>query len=811
MQYIQLQSQVANETPTPESGKFNFFIDEDGLPKIKDSNGTVITVDGEPITLVSLTYDSFITTIMNNDLTKGAYYEINDYETCYDQPDFDIYSNAVTSGNYKTSGSIDPIIVFATGTGAISDQAFQVEYPKDKIRYDWTYATTEVTGGSAKGRITERIDEYGNRTDYDHRTIVFKRYQNYAKDVDRKYVGTVNLLDGTVTGTDTLFTQELGTNNVIIIDNTEYRITAIADDTNMTVTGLTYNNTNGAFYYNVETLSVGYKRNNLDDPSTSFTEYYTFQFEDETYFNNYIGDFANLRNWSQKTFLLANNVFLAGNCLDNKLGDNCYNNTIDDDFTGNVIGENFYNNTANDDFHDNIIGNDFYGNTITANFNNNTIGYSFRENIIINSDFYRNHIGNEFYSNNIVNNDYDFQNNTISNGFNDNVIKQDFIKNHIGVGFNNNVIEIEFEGNVFGAGANDNNFTLNLNNNGYFNDNIIGNYFGENNLIGEFRENRINHNFEFNTIIGHDNNSVDFQKNEIGSYFGYNTIKAHFVGNKIGNDFTNNNIGTDQNSYGNFENNAIGNNAQNNTIDGAFYDNTILNGFQSNDTTGTFYYNQIGHWFNDNTVLEEFAHNKIGNGFYNNNIGEYFGYGYGTIRGNVIADNFRDNTIRDHFYDNVISNGFENNTTPANFQFNDVKCVIFDVDFTEFNKQIQNISYPPTSTTNPDGSYSGIAGTTTNGLGKNALFQVDILTGSVSNITIQAQGSDYEVNDTITIPAATLNTSVDLVITVTAVSNSAMVAAPYNCTISNGPDGVLLSSLTNSGWYWMTQINGIFD
>jgi hypothetical protein len=47
MQYIQLQSQAAGATPTPAEGKFNFFIDEvDGLPKIKDDNGTIITVDG---------------------------------------------------------------------------------------------------------------------------------------------------------------------------------------------------------------------------------------------------------------------------------------------------------------------------------------------------------------------------------------------------------------------------------------------------------------------------------------------------------------------------------------------------------------------------------------------------------------------------------------------------------------------------------------------------------------------------------------------------------------------------------------------
>ena len=112
MQYIQLNSQLANDIPMPDTGKFNFFVDDnDGLPKIKDSNGNIITVDGDPVTLTSLTYDNFRNAIMNNGLTKGAFYEINDFETCYDQPDFDIYGNAITSGNYKASGNVEPIIV----------------------------------------------------------------------------------------------------------------------------------------------------------------------------------------------------------------------------------------------------------------------------------------------------------------------------------------------------------------------------------------------------------------------------------------------------------------------------------------------------------------------------------------------------------------------------------------------------------------------------------------------------------------------------------------------------------------------------
>lgn len=34
-------------------------------------------------------------------------------------------------------------------------------------RFNWTWNQTEVTGGTAFGRIIERIDEFNNRTDFD--------------------------------------------------------------------------------------------------------------------------------------------------------------------------------------------------------------------------------------------------------------------------------------------------------------------------------------------------------------------------------------------------------------------------------------------------------------------------------------------------------------------------------------------------------------------------------------------------------------------------------------------------------------------
>jgi hypothetical protein len=833
MQYIQLQSQAAGATPTPGEGKFNFFIDEvDGLPKIKDDNGTIITVDGSTQTLTSLTYEAFIELIMNNELTKGYFYEINDYETCYDQPDFNANGNAITTGNYKTSGEIEPIIVFATASNQIATEAFQAAYPKDKIKYDWTFGVTEVTASPAKGRIIERIDEFNNRTDYDHRNILFKRYNMYYP--TQELVGTLNINNGTVMGIGTTFTS-LSTGERIYIHDSglEYMITAIADDTNMTVTGITYNNSNGSRFSRTSSIT-GYKRNNTTDPAT-FEEHYTFDLnndDDNEYINNYIGNYANLREWDDNSFYLANNVFIGGDYINNKIGDNSYNNTFDDDCDNNVIGAGFYNNTTNDDFDDNIIGENFHSNIITSEFDNNRIGSDFYDNIIICDedfddnqigtdfygnliacdDFYRNQIGNDFNGNRITGGD-DFQNNVIGNQFNDNIITREFIKNRIGNGFNANEILVEFEDNIIGNGFNNNDILRDTSGNGYFNKNEIGHYFNENNIIAQFVNNKIGNDFHNNTIQdAYDSgNYVEFTDNIIGYSFSNNNIDVTFNNNRIGLEFNNNTISYDENTNGYFENNIIGNTTYGNGINGYFDHNQIGNGFTNNDTNGRFSNNNIGNYFDDNETQDEFSHNRIGNNFYQNIIGEYFGYGYDTVRGNVIGNRFQNNTTRNHFYDNNICDGFIANTTPVDFQYNDIKYPVENVDFTVNNRNISTFSRnSPTST--QDGTYSVLGGTSSV-LGGGALFEVQVTGGTIQNVVLTSPGYDYSVNETITISAGLFNGSADLVITVLSVTSQAMVTSDYNCKISKSPsDGgiLLISTETLTGLYTQSEITEIY-
>lgn len=126
---------------------------------------------------IEVTYSEFYNLITNNQLSIGFRYAIIDFQTIYDQMDFD--NTGALKGTLTTkTGAIEQIWVLALSSNQIADKAYSATYPNDEIQYDWTYSTTLVNGAPAKGRITERIDEWNNRTDYDHREIKFIRYDD---------------------------------------------------------------------------------------------------------------------------------------------------------------------------------------------------------------------------------------------------------------------------------------------------------------------------------------------------------------------------------------------------------------------------------------------------------------------------------------------------------------------------------------------------------------------------------------------------------------------------------------------------------
>ncbi len=209
--------------------------------------------------IIEVTYSELVSKIDNEELTQGSYYLIADFQTCYDQPDYNYDGSPITTGNYRT-GEIDPIIVFATSNSTLDIKAYQPSYPKDIISYDISFNLTEVTNSPAKGRITQRIDEYNNKTDYDHRTVKFKRYTtNFLS-------GTINgriieMDEGTVTGSGTNFT-DLTAGQIIFIESDVprfYKITNIVSNTAMQVEGNQYwnfTNSDGYKFFGTNKRSI---------------------------------------------------------------------------------------------------------------------------------------------------------------------------------------------------------------------------------------------------------------------------------------------------------------------------------------------------------------------------------------------------------------------------------------------------------------------------------------------------------------------------------------------------------------------------
>jgi len=734
---------------------------------------SAITSNGGSVTEV--TYSELYDFVTGETLNAGSYYIITDFRTCYDQPDYDYNKTALFVDNYK-EGPIEPIIVFATSANTLSTTAYQPAYPNDRIQYDVYFSETEATNGAAYGRITERIDEFNNRTDYDHRTILFKRYRYYEINFDNPYQGTVEVLSSSetemvVSGTGTNFLSIGGTGSKVGFDTNSndykvYEITNVLSDTEMTITGLTNINLSSGtkmFPADWDEYSSFYQ-NNVDDSTTLFEEYYTFDFENNPSGNknNYIGNHANLFQSNENDFILANNVFYS-TFRGNKFGNSCYNNTFFDDCDNNTVGNYFYNNITDDDFDGNIIGNYFSNNRTTSNFQYNRIGENFNNNYIVQNDFYRNNIGNNFEYNQISGDD--FQNNEIGNQFNGNILRNgSFYKNDIGNGFNNNMCFWNFYGNLIGNGFASNEVYC------PFYDNVIGDYYNNNNLgdidnpsSNDFYGNRIGYDFYNNTI------KVTFNDNDILNDFNQNSIYGVFQKNRVLNYFNTNTIGDNEDLGGvTFENNEIMNNFKGNNIQGNFWSNRIKTDFKANQTFAEFGYNNIGFgcfvnnfsgytinntigdYLQFNNCYGSFSFNTIGTNFYSNEVQDSFGVGFGNYQGNRIGNNFYDNNIGEYFYNNTIPDNFYNNTIGEYFQWNIVDTVINGVDFTFYYGNITAFTYNALGSTSLEGTYTGLGGIT-NGNGINATFNVDVSGGTVTGVTLNVPGALYLCGNTITI------------------------------------------------------------
>jgi hypothetical protein len=710
------------------------------LRQVKGSKLTIPEMDGNLVYLenlanaggsaIQVTYTELTDAISSSELIPGAYYIITDFKTCYDRPDFDQFRNpiAVSEDSY-IEGPVEPIIVLATSVSTLAPDAYQPIYPNDKIKYDVTYNTTE-SNNPAFGRISERIDEFDNRTDYDHNTIQFKRYRLYYFSRETPQAGTIQLLnDGTANGTNTLFTNYTVGQVIAYPNSVEgfFKIESIDSDTLMTVSGLSINSFGGSgeFYIADSGSYDSYYRSNVD-PAEDFSLYSTFP--NDTNLNNYIGDYS--RYYLEGVlgdFLLANNVFKDGAYRNNIFGNVCYNNTFNDDCSNNTIGNHFRNNITDDDFDGNVIGNFFANNLITANFQYNKIGEEFENNFIINDDFQSNQIGNNF-TNNWLDSYQGFE-------FDRNQIGEDFISNTI---FRN------------------------------FDDNTIGKGFNSNNVYQTFYDNNISNDFTSNTIgDSEDIGTGNFEDNVIGNNFNGNSTLGIFEKNQIGNDFVGNQLA----DY--------------------FYSNVIGNNFFSNDLSYSFAYNQIANSFSNNVIANDFGFgggnsrgNVIGNNFQGNNIGEYF-------YDNNVKDYFSSNNIGDSFVNNNVSFNFDSNNIGYNFQNNDIKVSVIGTDFGSEQGQLSTV-INVNSPNGVDNTYPNVSQFSTSGIGENSTFDIDVSGGVVNTVTINNVGYGYVNGDTILINGSQfggVDGIDDLTLQVDSATTTTYVTDPTSCTIVTDVNG----------------------
>jgi hypothetical protein len=663
---------------TPTSTSIFPFVDEgttyQGAISAITSNSTV-----------EVTYDELYSLYTGGTLTSGRFYLMTDFQTCYDQPNYDYNGSAIQTGNYKT-GTTEPLLLLAISTTGFSSTVYSELHPSDVITYDITWDTTEVTNSPAKGRITYRIDNQGNAFDYDFREVLFKRYDAYFS--EEVYNGTVSIdNEGIVTGTNTSFENFTVGNIVGILNNQQqgeivnyYEIVSISGDTDMVVTGNTIISSSNVRLVDANVLSgMSWKQNNIIS-NTSSVELLTFG-DIEQCFNNTSTNTAAYTIWQEDTFLLPNNVFKGQNTYrENSFAQNFRNNTFNTSCDSNKVMGSFYNNIFNNDFDNNTINDNFYDNIIDCDFTRNIVNGEFYDNHfgdVDGGDFDYNIINGQFYRN-FFTGENDFEYNIIRGEFFQNIILDGFNKNTIN-GFYDNVLEETFENNQIGEEFYDNTIYSS------FYDNTIGVNFYTNTIYSSFYSNTIGRYFNNNTLGDSLNTSnFEFYRNRIGEYFEYNNVRRYFQNNQIGNQFNNN------------------------TLNGDFYKNVIGNGFKDNYNIGhDFYGNHIGNDFNDNDV--------IGDYFQDNQIGEYF------------QDN---NNISYYFRNNQIGNEFDNNTLGNSDYFN------WD------NTSVENLTVRTYDTfyNSLDGNYSNI-------IGKELIMSFTSNSGTTLNGGTLVIGDTYEITN----------------------------------------------------------------
>lgn len=338
---------------------------------------------------IEVTYDELRQLISNSLLITNKKYIITDFQTIYDQPDFDGMGSPKTTVD-TLYGDIEPLIVTAISTTQLNEYAVSPEYVDNTIKYSFDENITLVMSVDTKGSITYRKDRFNNIAYYDSRVILFKRYL----DID---TGLYSVIKDNGEESVNALTFGAGCYNINCDKNKFIETFGLS------------NNIFAAGCYNIETGYNFYNNTILVNPLR------VSSFGNECY----------------------NNVFLSGG-ISNTIGDAFQRNILSDEFTYNKIGNGFLDNTITGIFVVNNINGDFSNNDIEE-FVLNNIGYGFNNNDII--SFSSNVVG-DYFSYNVI--EDNCSNNKFFNNFRTNIIPANFQNNDIVVSVNN----YDFNGEV---------------------------------------------------------------------------------------------------------------------------------------------------------------------------------------------------------------------------------------------------------------------------------------------------------------------------------------------------------------------------
>ena len=280
-----------------------------------------------------LSFTELQSSITNHKLIPGKSYIIIDYQTIYDQPDYDNAGLPKTVVSTLTSIT-EPLIIIAVSNNEISSQVYSSLFPNDILEYDITFTSTEIMNAPAKGRITSRTDDNKNTTNYDLRAVSFKRYESisgsgiYDSYKDTGFNSNVNIktfqLNSWNNNLENFYTTaSLGIQDFILPNNvisTEFKNNHIQN-------GFRSNNLGAQFQNN--TINSGFRENTTE---AGFA------------FNQIGYDFTN-------PGITIGTGFIS-NIIANNFGSNV---AIGDNFSTNVIFDNFQNNTIDDNFNNNNI------------------------------------------------------------------------------------------------------------------------------------------------------------------------------------------------------------------------------------------------------------------------------------------------------------------------------------------------------------------------------------------------------------------------------------------------------------------------